>query len=182
MKPDALEGAARAALEKITDTQTIGKPLAFDDSLDGVTTIRFASMLEAYQGWEWVVSLATTGAEPTVLETELVAGEDSLRAPAWVPWADRLREYEETLASGDEVVEIDKEADSESELDDEFEDDDDDDDDDDEDEDDEDADDDDDDDDDLENVIELELDRLDGMEDTAIDNVEDEYVVVEDDE
>lgn len=169
MRPDAIEAVARTALEKITDAKTIGKPLAVDESLDGVTTLRFGSTLEGYQGWEWVVSLAITGSEPTVLETELVAGEDALRAPAWVPWADRLREYEETLAAGDEVVEIDEEAEIEFEGDDEFDDD-------------EDDEEDEEDDEDLESVIDLELDRLDGMEDTAIDNEEDEYVVIEDDE
>lgn len=181
MKPKTIEAAARSALEKITEPKTIGNATLVDDSLEGVTTIRFGSSLEGYQGWEWVVSLATSEGEPTVLETELVAGEDSLRAPAWVPWADRLREYEESLATGDDsVVEIDDESDSDAELDDEFDDEDDDEDDDEEldDEDDED----DDDDDDLENSIELELDRLDGMEDTAIDNEEDEYVVVEDED
>ena len=105
MTPKALEKAARAALETITPTDTIGPVLSSVES-DGVANVRFGSNLPGYIGWEWVASLAVDGSVTTVLETELLAGVDSIQAPEWVPWADRLREYEASIAAGveDEVV------------------------------------------------------------------------------
>jgi hypothetical protein len=105
LTPKALEKAARAALETITPTDTIGPVLSTTES-DGVANVRFGSNLPGYAGWEWVASLAVDGSATTVLETELLAGADSIQAPEWVPWADRLREYEASIAAGveDEVV------------------------------------------------------------------------------
>lgn len=105
MTPKALEKAARAALETITPTDTIGPVLSSVES-DGVANVRFGSNLPGYIGWEWVASLAVDGNDTTILETELLAGSDSIQAPEWVPWADRLREYEASIEAGveDEVV------------------------------------------------------------------------------
>lgn len=105
MTPKALEKAARAALETITPTDTIGSVLSAKES-DGVANVRFGSNLPGYIGWEWVASLAVDGSATTVLETELLAGVDSIQSPEWVPWADRLRDYEASIAAGveDEVV------------------------------------------------------------------------------
>jgi hypothetical protein len=124
LTPKALEKAARAALETITPTDTIGPVLSSVES-DGVANVRFGSNLPGYLGWEWVASLAVDGSATTVLETELLAGVDSIQAPEWVPWADRLREYEASIAAGveDEVVvvrddEIDDVDEDEDDLDD----------------------------------------------------------------
>jgi hypothetical protein len=105
LTPKALEKAARAALETITPTDTIGSVLSAKES-DGVANVRFGSNLPGYIGWEWVASLAVDGSATTVLETELLAGVDSIQSPEWVPWADRLRDYEASIAAGveDEVV------------------------------------------------------------------------------
>jgi len=105
LTPKALEKAARAALETITPSDTIGSVLSAKES-DGVANVRFGSNLPGYIGWEWVASLAVDGSATTVLETELLAGVDSIQSPEWVPWADRLRDYEASIAAGveDEVV------------------------------------------------------------------------------
>ena len=105
MTPKALEKAARAALETITPADTIGDVISAKES-DGIANIRFGSNLPGYVGWDWVASLAVDGNSTTILETELLAGESAIQAPEWVPWADRLREYEASLAAGieDEVV------------------------------------------------------------------------------
>ncbi len=105
MTPKGLEKAARAALETITSADTIGTVLSAKES-DGVADVRFASNLPGYIGWEWVASLAVDGSATSVLETELLAGVDSIQSPEWVPWVDRLREYEASIAAGveDEVV------------------------------------------------------------------------------
>lgn len=105
MTPKALEKAARAALETITPADTIGPVLSAKET-DGLADVRFGSNLPGYVGWEWVASLAVDGSATTVLETELVAGINSIQSPEWVPWADRLRDYEASIAAGveDEVV------------------------------------------------------------------------------
>ena len=124
MTPKALEQAARSALETITPADTIGSVLSSEVS-DGIANVRFGSNLPGYIGWDWVASLAVDGKSTTVLETELLAGDEAIQAPEWVPWADRLREYEESIAAGIEeaiVVVPDDEIDDED-LDDDDEDD-----------------------------------------------------------
>ena len=47
----------------------------------------------AYGGWRWAVTVARAPRAKivTVDESVLLPGPDSLLAPAWVPWQDRLR-------------------------------------------------------------------------------------------
>ena len=119
MTPKALEKAARAALETITSADTIGTVLSAKES-DGVADVRFMSNMPGYAGWEWVASLAVDGSATSVLETELLAGADSIQSPEWVPWVDRLREYEASIAAGveDEVVVVPDDELDDDELDD----------------------------------------------------------------
>ena len=120
MTPKALEKAARAALETMTSADTIGAVLSAKES-DGVADVRFVSNMPGYAGWEWVASLAVDGSATSVLETELLAGADSIQSPEWVPWVDRLREYEASIAAGveDEVVVVpDDELDDDDDVDD----------------------------------------------------------------
>lgn len=152
MTPKTLEQAARAALETITPADTIGSVLASEET-DGIANVRFGSNLPGYVGWEWVASLAVDGSTTTILETELLAGDTSIQAPEWVPWADRLREYEASLAAGieDEVVVVpDDEIDDVDDLDD-------------------------------DDLDEDGVDDDDMDEDLDDDDDEDEYVVVDDD-
>ena len=173
MTPKALEQVARAALETITPADTIGAVRSSEES-DGIATVRFGSNLPGYVGWDWVASLAVDGKSTTVLETELLAGDNAIQAPDWVPWADRLREYEESIAAGIEEAIVVVPDDELEDLDD---------------------DDDDDDDDDFEDDVDSvdladivespfdDTDVFDGMDDVVSedDTDEDEYVVVEDD-
>ena len=105
---------ARRALTEITPPDTIGAELEPVDEVDGVVSVRFATLLPGYPGWAWTVSVAQVeGQEPTVLEVELLPGDDALVAPEWVPWADRL------AAQGADDDESDEDEDDESEDDDE---------------------------------------------------------------
>lgn len=127
MTPKALEKAAREALETMTPADTIGDVLSAKET-DGIANVRFTSNLPGYVGWDWVASLAVDGSTTTILETELLAGDGSIQSPEWVPWADRLRDYEASLAAGvedevvvvpdDEIDEIDDDDDIDDELDD----------------------------------------------------------------
>ena len=179
MTPNALESAARDALAQITPTGTIGEHMT-TEQVDNIATLRFSSVMPGYVGWDWVVSLAIEGEETQVLETELLAGEGAVVSPDWVPWADRLREYEESIAAG---LEAPADIVPDDELDDDLDDDD-------HDVDESDDDDDDDFDDDVDDidltdVVESRFDDtdvFDGVEEAgSVDDGDDEYVVTEDD-
>ena len=83
---------ARAALLEITDEDTIGEVIGHLDEGELVISLLFDCLMTGYPGWRWTVSLARVdeNSAPTVLETELTPGDDSLLAPEWVPWSDRL--------------------------------------------------------------------------------------------
>jgi hypothetical protein len=83
---------ARTALELITPADTIGEPLGYIVEGEHVLSLLFDCLMTGYPGWRWTVSLSRVDgdAEPQVLETELTPGDDSLLAPEWVPWSDRL--------------------------------------------------------------------------------------------
>lgn len=109
---------ARTALLEITPDETIGAEAPPIDEVDGVVSVRFATLLPGYPGWFWTVSVAQVeGSEPTVLEVELLPGEHALVAPDWVPWADRLAEMQ-PQESGD-ADDSDDEDDSDDDSDDE---------------------------------------------------------------
>jgi hypothetical protein len=111
---------ARAALQEVTPAATIGDPAGYTLEEGGVVSLRFYNRLAGYPNWFWTVSVAVVeGAEPTVLEVELLPGEGALVAPEWVPWAERLAEYQAAqaaLAAADEDPD-EAEADDEDEFD-----------------------------------------------------------------
>jgi hypothetical protein len=91
---------ALAALHEITPPATVGEPADASVDADGVLTLRFANRMAGYPGWFWTVGLAqVAGSAPTVLEVELTPGEGALTAPEWLPWAERLAEYEAAQAA-----------------------------------------------------------------------------------
>jgi hypothetical protein len=95
--PALLEAHALAlsALAEITPAATVGDAAGYRVEPDGVVSLRFENRLSGYPGWFWTVSLARVeGADPTVLEVELLPGDDALLAPDWVPWAVRLADYQ----------------------------------------------------------------------------------------
>jgi hypothetical protein len=111
---DVLAGSeefARTALLEITEKETIGALVAIKPEADGVVTFLFESTQAGYPGWTWASTIAhVPDSEPTLVEAELIPGENALLAPAWVPWAERLAEYRSTQAANAEgVVELDGE-------------------------------------------------------------------------
>jgi len=94
---------ARRALLEVTRPETVGSVVGHLVEDEHVLTLLFASDLSGYPGWHWSVTIARVeGAEPTVLETELMPGDAALLAPEWVPWSERLADYraaQEALAA-----------------------------------------------------------------------------------
>jgi hypothetical protein len=109
----------------------------FIDSLEedeGVVTYLFEGKLKGYAGWRWSVSVFQPEGDDaaTISEVLLVPGPDSLVAPDWVPWSERLADYkalqaeleaqaaldaEEAEGEDSDDSEIDDEDEAESEVD-----------------------------------------------------------------
>ncbi|WP_080462829.1 DUF3027 domain-containing protein [Actinomyces gaoshouyii] len=83
---------ARAALMEITIPETIGAHTAARADAERLVTHLFECTLAGYRGWRWAVTMSRSprSRTATVVELELLPGEDALLAPVWVPWADRL--------------------------------------------------------------------------------------------
>jgi len=89
---------ARLSLAEIAGESEIGEHLGVTAEGERLVTHRFISHKKGYQGWTWFATLARVprakAKDLTVCEVGIIAGEDSLLAPAWVPWADRLAKEE----------------------------------------------------------------------------------------
>ena len=116
--PDVVE-VAKAALLEVTPEATIGAPSGQVEEA-GATTVTFQANMAGYPGWHWTVSVATLDdAEPSVLEVELMPGNGALLAPDWVPWSERLADYEaaqEALAADSEETDESDDDDDEDPL------------------------------------------------------------------
>ena len=88
----AAQDVARAALEEITEPDSIGQYIGSAMIADRLATHYFLCTSPGYRGWAWAVTDARVprGKVATVCETNLVPGPDALLSPAWVPYADRL--------------------------------------------------------------------------------------------
>jgi hypothetical protein len=117
-KPDAVLAAAvdvaRAAVEGIAKASEIGEHLAARTEGDRVVTHLFESRLPGYIGWQWYAVLTRNSRSKviTVNELGLLPSVDSILAPEWVPWAERVRpedareeDVTEDAVAGDAVAE-----------------------------------------------------------------------------
>lgn len=96
-KPDAVLAAAvdaaRTAVEGIAPAEQIGRHLGARSEGDRLVTHLFESKLAGYGGWQWFAVLTRNSRSKvvTVDEIGLLPSEDSILAPEWVPWAERVR-------------------------------------------------------------------------------------------
>lgn len=83
---------ARCAAEEDGPGQ-VGVHLGTEVVGDRVVTHLFACLSKSYVGWRWAVTLARAARSKhvTVNESLLLPGPDSLIAPPWVPWTERVR-------------------------------------------------------------------------------------------
>lgn len=84
---------ARAAAEADAGTDQVGPHVGIEVPGDRIVTHLFASLNPAYVGWRWAVTVARAARSKvvTVSESVLLPGPDSLLAPPWVPWTERVR-------------------------------------------------------------------------------------------
>lgn len=78
----------------------VGAHLGVRAEGERLVTHAFEATLRGYRGWYWAVTVGRApGFEPTIAEIVLLPGEGALRAPAWVPWAERVQQGD--LSPGD---------------------------------------------------------------------------------
>jgi hypothetical protein len=109
-KPDAFLAAAvevaRTAVEGIARAEQIGPHIGARSEGDRLVTHLFESRLPGYLGWQWYAVLTRNSRSKvvTVDELGLLPSEDSILAPAWVPWAERVRPEDAQTADADEAA------------------------------------------------------------------------------
>src|SRR5699024_4673840 len=86
-----LEGAVELARAALGD-EPVGEHLGFTLEAERLGTHYFAATAPGYTGWRWYVTLSRIprSRNATVCESGLLPGDESLLAPAWLPWAERL--------------------------------------------------------------------------------------------
>jgi hypothetical protein len=96
-KPDAVLAdavvTAREALLSIAQDSHIGRHLGARSEGERVVTHLFECTLPGYAGWQWFAVLARVARSrvATVNEVGLLPSANSVLAPEWLPWAQRVR-------------------------------------------------------------------------------------------
>ncbi len=87
------ELAVDAAVTEAGSAAFVGEPLGVVAEDDRLVVHRFSCRMPAYRGWYWavVITRAPRSKVVTVAEVALLPGDESLLAPAWVPWSDRVQ-------------------------------------------------------------------------------------------
>ncbi|MFD8935558.1 DUF3027 domain-containing protein [Streptomyces sp. NPDC059578] len=84
---------ARIAAEEAAAPGVVGEHVGTVVEGDRVLTHLFECKDPGYRGWRWAVTVARASRARivTIDETVLLPGPDSLLAPEWLPWSERLR-------------------------------------------------------------------------------------------
>jgi Protein of unknown function (DUF3027) len=94
---------ARATLAAEVGDDQFGEHLGIVVEDERVVTHLFEARQPGYSGWRWGVTMTRAPRQKaiTVNEIVLLPGDEALRAPAWVPWRDRVQKGD--LGPGDLV-------------------------------------------------------------------------------
>ncbi|EST39275.1 hypothetical protein N566_02880, partial [Streptomycetaceae bacterium MP113-05] len=86
-------GLARDAAEETALPGGVGEWIEAVPEGDRVVTHLFECRTPGYRGWRWAATVARASRARVVTldETALLPGPDSLLAPEWLPWNERLR-------------------------------------------------------------------------------------------
>jgi hypothetical protein len=112
-----LKAFAEVAAKAAADKNELGAFLETVDEGEGISTYLFEAKKLGYLGWRWSVTIyqADPVTEPSLCEVVMVPGVDSLVAPQWIPWSERLADYQalqlelERQAFIDAAIAIDEE-------------------------------------------------------------------------
>ena len=88
----ATDLARSAALEDAKNEKYVGSLVTIDSDGDHVASYLFEAFLPGYVGWRWAVTIAKPDANgaPTICDVVLLPGPDSLLAPEWIPYSERI--------------------------------------------------------------------------------------------
>lgn len=88
---------AREAVADVAGSGNVGRHLGVAVHEDRLLTHLFDCTRAGYPGWTWfaTVARAPRSKHTTVCEVGLVAGQDSLLAPPWIPWEERMQAVNE---------------------------------------------------------------------------------------
>lgn len=104
---------ARRAVVDSAGSENVGEHRGTDVHEDRLLTHLFDCTMAGYPGWTWFATVARAPRSKvvTVCEVGLLAGEDSLLAPEWVPWEERMQAVtEEQNAEDPEESDADSES------------------------------------------------------------------------
>ncbi len=93
MSTSAQEIARNAAIADAEKPSQVGAFISVDvDRENRVSTFLFDADLAGYKGWRWCVTIAEIedGATPTICDVVVIPGPESLLAPEWVEYRDRI--------------------------------------------------------------------------------------------
>jgi hypothetical protein len=113
---------ARQALVEAVGASSVGEYVeAQAEEAAELTSHIFASKQKGYVGWRWSVTVfqADKKSDATVSEIVLLPGPDSIVAPDWVPWSERLADYRALQAEleAQAALDAEEEADEADEVD-----------------------------------------------------------------
>jgi hypothetical protein len=88
----AVDRARRGVLEVAPEAQ-VGRHVSATIEGERLVTHRFEAFVPGYGGWQWYASVARVARskDVTVCEVGLLPSADSLLAPEWLPWSERVR-------------------------------------------------------------------------------------------
>ena len=92
-KFNALEIARTAATSDSRDPKFVGELVSIDQEDERIATYLFESSLPGYSGWRWAVTVIKVDdqANATIADVVLLPGAQSLLAPEWIPYRDRIQ-------------------------------------------------------------------------------------------
>jgi hypothetical protein len=84
---------ARDAAAELAGADGVGPYAGVQADDERVATHLFSCLDRAYAGWRWAVTVSRASRSKTVTVSEVVLlpGPDSMLAPDWVPWSERVR-------------------------------------------------------------------------------------------
>jgi hypothetical protein len=103
---EAIERARQGVLE-IAPAEQVGQHVSAVAEGERLVVHRFEARVPGYGGWQWFASVARVprSKHVTVCEVGLPPSGQSLLAPDWVPWAERVRPEEAAEAREAEAAE-----------------------------------------------------------------------------
>lgn len=89
----AVDVARSAVVDAAGEEAKVGEHLTVEAHEDRLLTHLFECSMPGYRGWHWFATVARAPRTKyvTVCEVGLLAGEDSLLAPEWIPWEERMQ-------------------------------------------------------------------------------------------